>query len=135
MIFLDSSFIISFQVEEDSNHSSAVRVMHDIVGGKYGRPFLSDYIFSETVTVIFSKTKSLQKAVKTGEEMKNSYDIRRVDESSLEGAWGIFKKQTGTRFSFADCTTIRLLLETGVKNIATFDGEFRKIKNVNVVCD
>lgn len=135
MIFLDSSFLVAFQVEGDSNHGVAVKIMYDIVRGKYGRPIVSDYIFSETVTVILARTRSARKAAQAGEAIRRSYEIRKADASLFEGAWALFKKQTTTKFSFVDCTTLCTLLETDVKNLATFDKEFRKIKNINVVPD
>lgn len=133
MIFLDSSFIISFQVEEDSNHSRSVKIMRDIVRGKYGQPVVSDYIFSETVTVILARTKRLQRAVQTGETMRQSYEIKKVDESLFTGAWNYFRKQMATRFSFTDCTTLAILAKTDIRNMATFDEEFKSVGTLNIV--
>ncbi len=133
MIFLDSSFLVSVEVETDQNHEKAVRVRDDIIKGKYGKAFVSDYVFDETVTVTFGRTKSLQKAVLVGSGLKASAKFLRVDETVFENAWKFFKEQKTTKFSFTDCTTLAILIENGIRNIATFDEDFKDIKNLNVV--
>ena len=133
MIFLDSSFLISFGVEKDSNHEKAVEVMKEIAKGKYGEAFISDYIFDETITVTLARTKSLSKAVIAGTGMKKSYSIEKVDDRIFEEAWGFFQSQKQTIFSFTDCTNIFVMQESNIKNIATFDEDFKKVKGINVI--
>lgn len=132
MIFLDSSFLISFEVEKDSNHDKAVKIMRDILSHKYGPPVISDYVFDETVTMTLAKT-DLKKAVTAGKGMKISYEMKKVDEGLFEESWKIFAEQIKTRLSFTDCTIISLMREKGIRNIATFDEDFKKIETVNVI--
>jgi predicted nucleic acid-binding protein len=133
MIILDSSFIVSFAVETDTNHLQAVKIMDDIEKGKYGQLYITDYIFDETVTVIFIKTKKLAKAVNVGNALKKSVEIIDVDKNSFENAWNEFKRQKRTDFSFTDCTTIVVMRANEIKNIATFDEDFKKIGEINVI--
>lgn len=133
MIFLDSSFLISFEVDADSNHDMAVKLFDEITKGKFGLPIISDYIFDETVTMIFARTKDLSKAIESGIGMKQSYQIKKIDEPIFEKAWSLFQKQKSTKFSFTDCTILTVMEENGIKNIATFDEDFKKIKEINVV--
>lgn len=133
MIFLDSSFLISVEVETDQNHKAALKIRDDIIRGKYGRAFSSDYVFDETVTVTLGKTENLQKAVIVGLGSRASAEIVKVDEIVFEQAWELFKEQNKTKFSFTDCTTLAILKKTGIQNVATFDEEFRKIKEINKV--
>ena len=132
MIFLDSSFLISFEVEKDSNHVKAVKIMHDILNHKYGSPVISDYIFDETVTMTLAKT-DLKKAIAAGKGMKMSYEMKKIDERLFEESWKTFADQIKTRLSFTDCTIISLMREKGIRNIATFDEDFKKIETVNVI--
>jgi predicted nucleic acid-binding protein len=92
MIILDSSFIVSFAVETDTNHLKAVKIMDEIEKGKYGRVYITDYIFDETVTVIFIRTKELAKAVSVGNALKKSVEIIDVDKNSFENTWNKFKR-------------------------------------------
>ncbi len=133
MIFLDSSFLISATVEIDQNHEKAASIMGDIISGKYGMPVISDYIFDETVTVILVRTKDLEKASLAGEKLKASMKMLKIEDMDFNEAWEIFKSQQNAKFSFTDCTTLSAMKTNGIKNIVTFDGDFKKIKGINVV--
>jgi predicted nucleic acid-binding protein len=133
MIFLDSSFLVAVEVKTDQNHEKAIKIRDEIIRGKFGGTFISDYIFDETITVTFGRTKKLQKAVLVGNQLKASSKILKVNEKVFNKAWEIFKKQKETHFSFTDCTTIVIMDENKIKNIATFDEDFKKIKEINVI--
>lgn len=134
MIFLDSSFLVSVEVENDQNHERAIEIMDEIIKGKFGNTIISDYIFDETLTVTFGRTKDLSKAVLVGEKLKDSAEIIYVGQKIFEEAFNIFKFQKNTRFSFTDCTILALMRWHGIKNIATFDEDFEEIDDINVVC-
>lgn len=133
MIILDSSFLVSVEVETDQNHERAVEIRNKIIKGDFGELFISDYIFDETVTVTFNKTKDLNKAVEVGEILMGLTEILKVEEKTLEETWKIFKNQKKTMFSFTDCTILALMQEKGIKNLATFDEDFDKIEDINVI--
>jgi predicted nucleic acid-binding protein len=133
MILLDTSFIVAFYNTRDENHQKAVRVMEEIVKEKYGEVLITDYIFDESITVIFIRLKSLSKAVKIGEAIIKSAEIVEIGKSLFDKAWKMFKRQKKTKFSFTDCTTIAVMEDKSIKNIATFDEDFKKIKWINVV--
>ena len=133
MIFLDSSFLVSLEVETDQNHEKAVKIRDEIIEGKFSKIIISDYIFDETITVTFSKTKELQKAVLVGTNLRESVEIIKIDEEIFNSAWNLFKNQKETMFSFTDCTTLALMEKENIKNIATFDKDFKKIKEINVI--
>ena|SRR3989338_4892280 len=132
-IFLDSSFVIAAEVETDQNHEKAAGILNDISSGIYGNAIISDYIFSEIVTVTFLRTKELAKAVFAGENLKKSTKIVKIDESIFELAWKIFQSQNKTKFSFTDCTILAVMNEKGVNYLATFDEDFNHIKGVSIV--
>lgn len=133
MIFLDSSFIVAFEVKKDENHEKAVKISEGIINGNFGEAFISDYMLDETVTVTLNKTKDLNKAVLVGENLMSSFKMLKIEEETLKKAWQIFKNQHETLFSFTDCTILALMKENNIKYIATFDEDFSKIKEINVI--
>ncbi len=133
MIFLDSSFIISYKIENDENHDKSLIIMKKIVNGKYGIPIIYDYIFDEFVTVLLNKAKSLSISVNSGNELIDSTKMLTIDEEAFEKAWEIFKKQKNTKFSFTDCSTLALMKKEDINNIATFDKDFKKLNWISVV--
>ena len=46
---------------------------------------------------------------------------------------GIFKEQKVTILSFTDCSIIALMKKEKIRYTATFDGDFLKVENVEVV--
>lgn len=133
MIFLDSSFLIAVEVEADQNHKKAVKIRDDIIKDKFGKIFISDYIFDETITVTIGRTKDLKKAIFVGEQLKISSKIFKIDEDIFWKAWKLFKEQKETRFSFTDCTTVIIISENSIEKIATFDEEFKKVLGKRVI--
>lgn len=131
MIFLDSSFIVAYYNENDEHHRKALEIMEDLKNEKYGETTIDDYIFNECATVLLARLKDLDKTVEICEKIKNIM-IFRVDEDIFEAAWKIFKEQEETKFSFIDCSTLALMEARVIKNIATFDEDFRKIEGINV---
>jgi len=133
MILLDSSLIVAYSNEADENHKKALRIVKDLEKGKYGTPAITDYIFDEIVTVMLVKTKNLKKVLELGEALLNSTLLFRVDEEIFRLAWNIFKEQQKPRFSFTDCTTIATCKVNGIRNIATFDQDFERLKGYTII--
>lgn len=133
MILLDTSFIVAYYNIRDENHSKAEDLMEDLEAGKYGTLCITDYIFDESTTVAFIRLKSLSETVKIGELIRKSTGLLEVEKSDFEDAWDLFKKQEATAFSFTDCSTLIMMKENNIKNIATFDEDFLKVKGINVI--
>ena len=133
MIILDTSFIVGYKIENDAHRENATKMIKEIADLKYGRPVISDYIFDETVTVVFSRSKNLQLSVEIGNDLKNSVEVIKIDDLLFEETWKIFESQKGTRFCFTDCTTLALMKNRNISNIATFDEDFGKMKQINVI--
>ncbi len=133
MIILDSSFIVAVEVETDQNHEKAVEIRNKIIKGEFGDTVISDYIFDETITVTYQKTKDLKKTILIGTNLRNSAKMMNVEEEIFEEAWEIFKKQENTKFSFTDCTIFSIMKLRKINNIATFDKDFEKIEGISVI--
>lgn len=129
MIILDTSFIVSYFNTRDQNHTKAVKLMKEI----HEPLCLTDYIFGEVVTVSLIRLKNIDRASKIGEILLKSLEIIYVDKSSFDKAWNLFCKQKDTILSFTDCTTVSVMQESDIKKIATFDEDFGKIKEIEVI--
>ena len=133
MILLDTSFLIAYEVDTDINHENAVPLMERVVKNEFGMALISDYIFDETVTVALNKTKDLNKAVLIGTTLRNSSITSKINDIDFEETWEIFKAQKNTKLSFTDCTSLAVMKRMNIRNIATFDQDFKKIKWITVV--
>ena len=108
-------------------------MMSQIATGQYGQPFITNYVFDETVTGIFVKSKSLELAVNYGNELMATLDILEVDRDIFQEAWRLFSSQENSELSFTDSTTVAIMSRLNVKNIATFDKDFEGLEGIDVI--
>lgn len=132
MIFLDTSFIIACKVADDQNHEISIKCLSEFIENDE-EVAISDYIFDEVVTVLFIKTKDLSVAVDTGDILKSSVKLIKLDDSAFNKTWDTFKNQKNTKLSFTDCSSLALMKKEGIKKLATFDEGFNKIKGIEVI--
>ncbi|MEM3085386.1 MAG: PIN domain-containing protein [Nitrososphaerales archaeon] len=133
MIVLDTSFIVSYFNERDENHTKATELMESVANLMFGPIYMTNFIFDETVTVSFIRLKNITKAVEIGNYLLKSLRIIEVEKTNFYKAWEIFRRQKTTDLSFTDCTTISVMQDNEIKNIATFDEDFKGIKGINVI--
>lgn len=133
MILLDTSFIVSFYNTKDQNHEKAKSVMDKLLKGSYGEFYITDYIFDECATVMLARLKDVEKTTFIGEDIKNIVNILKIDENCFDESWKTFKNQKNTLLSFTDCSTLSVMVDRRIIYLATFDQDFKKIKNINVI--
>jgi|SRR3989344_7100311 len=133
MILIDSNVLIAYFNEADKNHILARQVLKRIENSSYGDAIISDYIFNELITVTLLKKKSKNTAIETGKEIiKSKIRILKVNRKIFQRAWELFQKY-GLKMSFTDFTNLAILSLLKIKDIATFDKDFKKIKNIKVI--
>ncbi|MDI6902404.1 MAG: PIN domain-containing protein [Methanocellales archaeon] len=133
MIFLDASVIVAYKNADDFNHKRAVKIYEKIGENKFGRAMTSELVFSEVVTVLALR-KDLQTAIEVGEVLRNARELTMVRASDVfSESWKIFREQKDANLSFVDASNIACMRYAGAKTIATFDKDFKKINDIEVV--
>ena len=130
MIFLDSSVIIAYYNKKDQHHKNAINLIKNLSLGKEDI-IISEYIFSECVTVLFLRLKNLKKVSSIGNTLKNVPTIS-INKNLFNYTWELFKNQENTKLSFTDCSILTSMKQEGINKLATFDREFSKIKDIQV---
>ncbi len=124
-VIVDSSIIVSAYNTKDQNHEKGLKIITDIENEKYGKDiFLPDFVFDETMTAIFTKTKDKKIAQKVGSHLLISCDILKVKDNTFMKAFEIFCEENA--LSFTDCTLLSMANTYGIEYIATFDKEIKK---------
>lgn len=133
MIFLDSSVIIAYKNADDMNHKKAEAIFQNLNEGKYGIGIISEFIFSE-VTTVLALRKSIDAAKEVGNILLNAKEIEIMKASDVfERAWEIFINQENTALSFVDSSNLACMEQKRIKKIATFDKDFLKIGELEVM--
>ena len=121
---IDTCIFVALSNSRDVNHDKARKLISECVYGRYGKPYLSDYIFDETLTTAFIRTKNHKKSVELGKFILGSQiDLIRIDEETFQKAWDVYMEN---KLSFTDCTSLALLRLSGLDRLLTFDNELKK---------
>ena len=136
-VFNNSSFIkyvivgfAGFFVDE-KHHVKAKEVVAAIAEGKVRDAVYSDYVLDELLTLARAK-KGAAVSNEILEEIANSeIKMEKVEQRHLSLAMELFKSYE--KLSFTDCTTIGIMDENDITNIATFDKEFRNVPWIKVI--
>lgn len=125
-IYLDTGILVAERNADDKRHSRAEELMKSILKGEYGEAYTSDYVLDEAITLMLMRTKKHELAVDIGEYVLASPRIRvlRVTEKSFDKAWKKFNSFEENPISFTDCTTLALMEEKRIENLASFNSGF-----------
>ena len=132
VIVLDTGFIMAVRNEDDENHDKAKKTFEkEILGGKFGKIIVTDYVFDETMTLILNRIKKKSFAKKTNDFILNTKKIILyfIDDKIFTQTLENYFKYFENGLSFTDCTFISLAKVFENRNfyIATFDGNLGKL--------
>jgi len=130
VIVLDSSFLIAFHNERDSQHEAARDVMREFLDGRWGKGLLPEYVFLEVVTVLLVR-RDLATAVRTGRLLLEAQELEFVPCSDVFlDAVQLFGSQKNTPLSFADAAIAVIARTRADGQILTLDAGFRKVRGL-----
>ena len=129
-VFVDTGLYYALQNERAQRHDAAISALSIIQGGQYGRPFTSEYVYDEAVTLVRSRTGSFSEAKTVGDRIRgidpypDAIDLLSVTEDVFETAIERFDHYRDHPISFTDATTVALMDEHGVDHLLSFDDDF-----------
>lgn len=130
MIFVDSSFIIALINENDSLHEKAFELIDIIENEKL---VISNLIINEVITVIGNKI-DLNTAIKSFDLINSRFDV--IEEYNIKNfnfkCMNEYEKYN-TKLSFTDSSIIVVSKEFAIEKIVTFDKEFKKVMDVELI--
>jgi len=131
--FLDTSFLIAYAISTDNQHKKTT-LFEDII---LNNPcYINNSVLNECVSVSYNKTKSLEIShevyyiLNDNFTILNEYNINNFNAKTLM----LFNKHNG-KLSFTDAGIITTMLENNIENLLTFDKQFQKENEINVIKD
>lgn len=119
-VLVDTSVIVAALNLRDRKRSGARRLLADILRGKYGTPFVTDYIVDETLTFLASRSAEAARRAGALFFEKPVFRILPVSIDVFNAAWVLFQRHLPV-LSFTDATTVEAAKAYGVDYIATLD--------------
>jgi predicted nucleic acid-binding protein len=133
MIVLDSSFLVAFHNSRDVHHQAAAAVMADLLGDRWGRGLLLEYVFLEVVTVIMAR-RGPSAADSVAGVLIEARELELVPCSGLFlDAVDTFRGQRDTRLSFVDAAIVNVARTRADGLVATFDSELSGLEGISSV--
>ena len=128
-IFIDTNVFVAYLNKRDVNHKRAANLIKKVESDEFGQIYISDYVFSEIVTVVMLKV-GLKAAIEIGEFLLDEVEILRVNDDVFNEAWKIFKQ---VKMSFTDCTIAAMVRMYEIDFLASFDRGFERLKWLKIV--
>lgn len=129
-IFLDSSFLIALINDNDSLHKKALEYLELIENNEC---YISNLIINEVITVIGNKL-NLEVATTSFNLLTsvfniiNEYDLKEFNYNNMR-----IYETYNTKLSFTDSSIILLMKEFNISDLISFDKEFKKVEDINLI--
>lgn len=133
--FLDSSFILALIIKTDENYENALELV-DIFNDEC---YINYNVLNEVLTLVGRKidilaAKEVYYTLIDNFILLNEYSIGEYNENTF----AIFETYVGsnskkTKLSFTDSSIILAMNEFGIKNLVSFDKEFKRVEGINII--
>jgi predicted nucleic acid-binding protein len=123
VIFADSSFLIAFQIERDSNHEAAVALYERVA---HERVAITNHVRGETWTWLRSRTWH-RKAVAFLDSVGRDdgyMEVSRISKELEDEALRWLRRHDEREYSFVDATSFAYMRARGIEQALAFDGDF-----------
>jgi len=129
-IVVDTGVLYADHDEGAPRHDIADSAMDAIYRGKKGQPFVSDYIFDETVTLTlkrsgrFDAARSIGRRIRGVGEFADVFSFEHVDPGLFQRSVDVFERYDDQELSFTDATTVAIIEERDLDSVLSFDDDF-----------
>ena len=127
--FADTSFFLALKNKTDNFHHKAEEIVTEILHGRMDRPYSSDYILDEAITIVRNELKNHKTAVEIGKMILRSKYINmiKVEKNIIEKAFESYEKYQDKDLSFTDWTSYHLIKQKGLTGIISTDHHFEQV--------
>jgi len=126
MVFVDTAGWVAYFNKRDSNHIEALKRWKLLRKEKIIL-VTTDYILDEMITLLKAR-RNTDTALRSVEAILSSKLVRitRISDDIFTSTLSIFRKYEEHQFSFTDCTSFEVMNRMRIKNVFTFDSDFKK---------
>jgi predicted nucleic acid-binding protein len=129
-VLVDSGVIYAQTDRDASRNGTATTALRTILEGEYGQPYVTDYIYDETVTLTLARTGDHDEATRVGRRLRGAASfpellrITHITESVFERAVDVFEKFDDQGLSFTDATSVAFIRTNDIDTLLSFDDDF-----------
>jgi len=125
MIFVDTSAWLALADRHDRDHLRVLGVTHRIARGEFGKQVTTNYVLSETLTLI-RRRLGLSAAVSLAKSFRESDEIRVfwIEPIHHEEALQLMATREDKVWSVTDCTSFVVMRALQIRQALALDDDF-----------
>ena len=131
-VLVDTDVLVSFINRSESRHRQAAALMRRAWEGAWGAPITTDFVLDEALTLLMARGARLELADRLlrmaleplAPGASSLLSIVRVSDRAFAAAIPLFRRHFRRGLSFTDCTSLAVIAERGVDQVASFDRGF-----------
>lgn len=129
-ILVDTGVLYGDHDIDATRHDAASDALDAVYDGRFGLPYVSDYIYDEAVTLTLTRSGSFPAAKRLGKRLRGvdpyprTYERLRVSRAVFADAVEIFESYDDQVLSFTDATSVALARRHDIDRILSFDDDF-----------
>jgi hypothetical protein len=128
-ILVDTGVLYADHDTDAARHEAASTALEAVYDGEFGQPYVSDYIYDETMTLTLTRgssdaAKQLGKRIRGVDPYPDAYELIHVSNAVFADAVDVFERYDDQSLSFTDATTVALSRRYDVDHVLSFDDDF-----------
>lgn len=125
-LLVDTGVFYAHHDEDSGRHDDAKAALTKVLEGRFGQPYVTDYIYDETVTLTRYRMDSVEEAKTVSDRILETglFSMAWVREDVFKDALVVFEEYSDQSLSFTDATTVAVAESRGIDYVLSFDDDF-----------
>lgn len=125
-LLVDTDVFYAHHDEDSGRHDDARAALTKVLEGRFGQPYVTDYIYDETVTLTRYRMDSVEEAKTVSDRILETglFSMAWVRGDVFKDAVVVFEEYSDQSLSFTDATTVAVAESRGIDYVLSFDDDF-----------
>lgn len=129
-ILVDTGVLYADHDTDASRHEPATNALEAVYDGEFGKPYISDYVFDEAITLTRTRAGSHAAATRLSDRLRGQdsyphvYELLYVSAAVFTDGITVFERYDDQGLSFTDATSVALVNRHDIDEILSFDADF-----------
>lgn len=129
-VLVDTGVVYADHDMDATCHDTAASALEAVYDGGFGQPYISDYVFDESVTLTRTCTGSHAAATGLSDRLRGRdryprvYDLLYVTAAVFADSIEVFERYDDQDLSFTDATSVALIRRHDIDGILSYADDF-----------
>lgn len=126
-VLVDTGVFYAHHDGDAARHDAASNAMDVVLGGRFGQPIATDYIYDEALTLMLSRSGDVSATTRLGRrirgvgEFPDAFELRFLGERGFRRGVEAFERYDDHGLSFTDATIVAYVEAESIDNVLSFD--------------